>query len=136
MRNSLFPYKFSALPDSAAVSSIASSYAESAASSKQDTIEFGYDANNLISSIDGSALAGQGGGGGAGVVTSVSSYSGYVTSINESGIMTVPSAHAYYTSTALTLKDTAQFNNRYVSPYVDSSTLYTPPGGKTQHRHK
>ena len=57
----------SALPDSAAVSAIASSYAESAASGKQDTIEFGYDANNLISSIDGSALAGQGGGGGGSV---------------------------------------------------------------------
>lgn len=52
----------SALPDSAAVSAIASSYAESAASGKQDAIEFGYDANNLISSIDGSALAGGGGG--------------------------------------------------------------------------
>lgn len=57
----------SALPDSAAVSAIASSYAESAASGKQDTIEFGYDANNLISSIDGSGLAGQGGGGGGSV---------------------------------------------------------------------
>lgn len=120
----------SALPDSAAVSAIASSYAESAASGKQDELTFGYDANNLISSIDGSALAGQGGGGGgAGVVTSVSSYSGYATAINESSIMTVPSAHAYYTSSALNVKDTAQFNNRYVSPYVDSSTLYMPPGG-------
>lgn len=83
----------SALPDSAAVSAIASSYAESAASSKldesatadfystsnpsgfvdssyvdssvsgkQDTLTFGYDGAN-ISSIDGSALAGGGGGG-------------------------------------------------------------------------
>ena len=50
----------SSLPDSAAVSAIASSYAESAASSKQDTLTFGYDSNNLISSIDGSALAGGG----------------------------------------------------------------------------
>jgi hypothetical protein len=61
----------SALPDSAAVSAIASSYAESAASSKQDTLEFGYD-DGKISSIDGSALAG-GGGGGGGVVTSIES---------------------------------------------------------------
>ena len=51
----------SSLPDSAAVSAIASSYAESAASSKQDKLTFGYDAENKISSIDGSALAGGGG---------------------------------------------------------------------------
>ena len=51
----------SSLPDSAAVSAIASSYAESAVSSKQDTLTFGYDAENKISSIDGSALAGGGG---------------------------------------------------------------------------
>ena len=51
----------SALPDSATVSAIASSYAESAVSSKQDTLTFGYDAENKISSIDGSALAGGGG---------------------------------------------------------------------------
>lgn len=50
----------SALPDSAAVSAIASSYAESAVSSKQDTLTFGYDSLNNISSIDGSALAGGG----------------------------------------------------------------------------
>ena len=86
-----------------------------------------YDGDGKISAIDGSALAG--GGGGGGVVTSVSSYSGYATAINESSIMTVPSAHAYYTSTALILKSTSQFNNRYVSQYIDSSTLYTPPAG-------
>ena len=48
----------SALPDSAAVSSIASSYAESAASSKQDTLSFAYNAADQISSINGSALGG------------------------------------------------------------------------------
>lgn len=53
----------SALPDEATVSSIASAYAESAASSKQDSLTFGYDAEDKISSIDGSALAGGGGGG-------------------------------------------------------------------------
>lgn len=52
----------SALPDSAAVSAIASAYAESAASGKQDELTFGYD-DGKISSIDGSALVGQGGGG-------------------------------------------------------------------------
>lgn len=48
----------SSLPDEATVSSIASAYAESAASSKQDALTFGYDAENKISSIDGSAIAG------------------------------------------------------------------------------
>jgi len=51
----------SALPDSTAVSGIASSYAESAASGKQDTLSFGYDASDNISAINGSALAGGGG---------------------------------------------------------------------------
>jgi hypothetical protein len=54
----------SSLPDSAAVSAIASAYAESAASSKQDTLTFDYD-DDKISAINGSALAGQGGGGGS-----------------------------------------------------------------------
>lgn len=48
----------SALPDSAAVSSIASAYAESAASGKQDTLAFAYNTANQISSINGSALGG------------------------------------------------------------------------------
>lgn len=56
----------SSLPDSAAVSGIASAYAESAASGKEDAITYGYDTSNAISSINGSALAG---GGGGGVVT-------------------------------------------------------------------
>lgn len=51
----------SALPDSAAVSSIASSYAESAASGKQNTLTFGYDTSDNISSINGSSIGGQGG---------------------------------------------------------------------------
>ena len=45
--------------DSATVSAIASSYAESAVSGKQDTLTFGYD-DSVISSINGSALAGGG----------------------------------------------------------------------------
>ena len=48
----------SALPDSAAVSAIASAYAESAASSKQDTLSFAYNTADQISSINGSALGG------------------------------------------------------------------------------
>lgn len=48
----------SALPDSAAVSAIASAYAESAASGKQDTLAFAYNTADQISSINGSALGG------------------------------------------------------------------------------
>lgn len=59
----------SSLPDSAAVSAIASAYAESAASGKQDSLTFGYD-DDKISAINGSALAGQGGGG---MITSIQS---------------------------------------------------------------
>ena len=47
----------SALPDSAAVSAIASSYVESGVSSKQDTLSFAYNTADQISSINGSALA-------------------------------------------------------------------------------
>lgn len=87
----------SSLPDNAAVSAIASSYAESAASSKQDTLTFGYDTSDKISSINGSSLAGEGGGGGIDSATcsaiasayaesAVSSVSGnYYTTANESG---------------------------------------------------
>ena len=80
----------SALPDSAAVSAIASAYAESAASGKQDTLTFSYD-DDKISAINGSALAGQGGGGG-GLVTAIGSLDGHVTSINSSDIVGRPSA--------------------------------------------
>ena len=48
----------SALPDSAAVSAIASSYVESGVSSKQDTLSFAYNGSDQISSINGSALGG------------------------------------------------------------------------------
>ena len=48
----------SALPDSAAVSAIASSYVESGVSGKQDTLSFAYNAADQISSINGSALGG------------------------------------------------------------------------------
>lgn len=70
----------SALPDSATVSAIASSYAESAASSKQDTLTFGYDTANNISSIDGSAIGGQGGGGGIDSATCSAIASSYAES--------------------------------------------------------
>lgn len=74
----------SSLPDEATVSSIASAYAESAASSKQDTLSFSYD-DDKISAINGSALAGQGGGGG--LVTAIGTSESGITSINNSGLV-------------------------------------------------
>ena len=81
----------SSLPDSAAVSAIASSYAESAASSKQDTLTFGYNTADQISSIDGSALGGMDEAAVSAIASAyaesaVSSVSGnYYTTANESG---------------------------------------------------
>jgi len=63
----------SALPDSAAVSAIASAYAESAVSSKQDTLAFAYNTENQISSINGSAIGGQGGGTDSATVSAIAS---------------------------------------------------------------
>ena len=74
----------SSLPDEATVSSIASTYAESAASSKQDTLTFDWDSNSAISSINGSALAGQGGGG---LITAIGSSESGITSLNNSGLV-------------------------------------------------
>ena len=74
----------SALPDNATVSAIASSYAESAASSKQDTLTFGYDTSDNISSINGSSIGGQGGGG---LVTAIGTSADNVTSINGSALL-------------------------------------------------
>ena len=76
--------------DSATVSSIASSYAESAASSKLDTTAQVVSATagdgTYITSINGMGLSGQGGGGGGGVVTATAGSASYVTSINNSAI--------------------------------------------------
>ena len=49
--------------NSADVSAIASAYAASAVSGKQDSLTFAYNADSAISSINGSAIAGGGGGG-------------------------------------------------------------------------
>lgn len=77
----------SALPDSATVSAIASSYVESGVSSKQDTLSFAYNTADQISSINGSALAGQGG---AQVVTSITT-GGY--GVREINGMTINASH-------------------------------------------
>lgn len=84
----------SALPDSAAVSAIASSYVESGVSSKQDTLSFAYNTADQISSINGSALGGMDEAAVSGIASAyaesaVSSVSGnYYTTANESGFLT------------------------------------------------
>ena len=62
----------SSLPGSAEVSAIASAYAESAASGKQDELTFSYD-DDKISAINGSAIAGGGGGVDSATVSAIAS---------------------------------------------------------------
>ncbi len=106
----------SSLPDSATVSAIASAYAESAASGKQDELTFSYD-DDKISAINGSALAGQGGGGvdSATVSAIASSYaesaasgkldssasSSFYTTANESGFITGVDLSPYQTTAGM-----------------------------------
>lgn len=66
--------------NSADVSAIASAYA----TGKQDTLTFAYD-DDKISAINGSALAGQGGGGG--LVTAIGTSESGITSINNTGLV-------------------------------------------------
>lgn len=65
--------------NSAEVSAIASAYA----TGKQDTLSFSYD-DDKISAINGSALAGQGGGG---LITAIGSSESGITSLNNSGLV-------------------------------------------------
>ena len=89
-------------------------YAESAdywidASSKQDALTFGYNAENKISSIDGSALAGGGGGGG-----SVSSPSGTIIVTDGTAIEATNSAiGTAYGEPVVTASATAANTNFY-----------------------
>jgi hypothetical protein len=80
----------SSLPDEATVSSIASAYAESAASGKQDTLSFSYD-DNKISAINGSALAGGGGADMSSVSAIASSYANNVSAAASSTVTAVSS---------------------------------------------
>lgn len=87
----------SALPDSAAVSAIASSYAESAASGKQDSLTFAYNADSAISSINGSALAG-----GEQVVSSTgTNTSGPITYIDKINDLTISAKVTYSARSAM-----------------------------------
>ena len=99
----------SSLPDSAAVSSIASAYAESAASSKQDTLSFAYNAADQISSINGSALGGMDEAAVSGIASAysesaasgkldASASSSFYTTANESGFITGVDLSPYQTT--------------------------------------
>lgn len=101
----------SALPDSAAVSAIASAYAESAASGKQDELTFAYD-DDKISAINGSALAGQGGGGG-----SVVSPSGTITVTDGSSLEATNSAIG--TAEGLDINNSGQANRAVYPNYYE-----------------
>ena len=99
----------SALPDSAAVSSIASAYAESAASSKQDTLSFAYNTADQISSINGSALGGMDENAVSSIASAyaesaasskldASASSSFYTTANESGFLTGVDLSPYQTT--------------------------------------
>ena len=99
----------SALPDSAAVSAIASAYAESAASSKQDTLAFAYNTADQISSINGSALGGMDEAAVSGIASAyaqsaasskldASASSSFYSTANESGFITGVDLSPYQTT--------------------------------------
>ena len=73
---SSIPYWNDKLDSSAATGFVDSAYVESAVSGKQDTLTFDWDADSAISSINGSALAGQGGGGGVESISADSNFTG------------------------------------------------------------
>lgn len=113
----------SALPDSAAVSSIASAYV----SGKQDSLTFAYDADNAISSINGSALAG---GGGGAVVTATASGDyydyrpgrlGYYTGISGLNNSSLVANFATVTDYARYDSRTRELSSLASEEYVDSS---------------
>lgn len=126
----------SSLPDSATVSAIASSYAESAASSKQDTLTFGYDDDDKISSINGSSLAGEGGG----LVTALGTglnpwYEHSVSSINGMDLsarwaVSAENASAANSATSATYAQTANYA-KTVAPSAISAYIsaVTSPSG-------
>ena len=82
---------------------------------------YGYDTAGQISSVDGSAMGG--------VVSSVLTYSGYVTYVNGSSLMGVPSAHKYYQYSGFTYKGKSATASTPISPYTASSFVFTPPAG-------
>lgn len=97
----------SALPDEATVSGIASAYAESAVSSKQDTLTFGYD-DSTISSINGSAIAG---GGGGGSTISTGEFLGYTVVSADNGVSVVGNSGVVSSSVSVPYTDSTWATN-------------------------
>lgn len=81
----LSDYATTAYVDSS-ISGFAYDSAVSGWTAKQDALTFGYDTADKISSINGSSLAGEGGGGG-GLVTAIGTSESGITSINNSGLV-------------------------------------------------
>lgn len=116
----------SALPDSAAVSAIASSYVESGVSSKQDTLSFAYNTADQISSINGSALGGMNEAAVSGIASAyaesaVSSVSGnYYTTANESGFLTAQAQASW--------SESASASPSYIQDKPDLVDIVAGPG--------
>ena len=107
----------SALPDSAAVSSIASSYAESAVSSKQDTLSFAYNTADQISSINGSALGGMD----DAAVSSIASAYAEAAASSKLDTSAFNSGDFYSTSNPSGFITGVDLSNYATTGYVDSS---------------
>lgn len=80
----LSDYATTAYVDSS-ISGFAYDSAVSGWTAKQDALTFGYDTADKISSINGSSLAGEGGGGG--LVTAIGTSESGITSLNNSGLV-------------------------------------------------
>ena len=124
----------SALPDSATVSAIASSYAESAASGKQDSLTFAYNADSAISSINGSALAGQGG---AVLITSIQSaldpwYQTSISGLNGSAIYPMSAGSASYAWSANKAASAGAAPTGWASSFISA---VTSPSGTVRVLH-
>ena len=126
----------SALPDSAAVSAIASSYVESGVSSKQDTLSFAYNTADQISSINGSALGGMDEAAVSGIASAYaesaasskadsSALSSYALSADVSGtIDTVSSNSASWAQVVTSLSGNANFYNQINSKNISATVSY------------
>ena len=101
------------------VSAIASAYANSAVSGKQDTLTFAYDSDSAISSINGSALAGQGGGGGG----AVSSPSGTILVTDGTSIESTNSAVGSGVKSAVNVIESASTTMSNIGSYSSASSV-------------
>lgn len=119
----LSDYATTAYVDSSVSSFVDSAYVESQVSSKQDTLSFGYD-DDKISAINGSALAGQGGGG---MITAIGTSESGITSLNNSGIIDTAALHSadyssLYVQEPLYISSTGDSSYIGISGNIDSAT--------------